>query len=312
MSEAVLRLGTRGSPLALWQTEHVAARLQAREPGLHVELVVIKTSGDKVLDVPLARIGDRGLFVKEIEEALLAGRVDVAVHSLKDLPTRQPEGLRIGAVLARADARDCLVSPRHASLDAMPAGAVIGTSSLRRRAQLQACFPGLRFEDVRGNLQTRLAKLDAGQYDALVLAVAGLERLGLQARVREPLPTDLSLPAVGQGALAVECRTTDTSTLARLAPLQDAATLAEVTAERSLLAALEGGCQVPIGAHARVAGATLVLDAMVASLDGSVILRARVAGDVAVADALGREAAEALHAQGAAAILAEVRRGAGA
>jgi hydroxymethylbilane synthase len=312
LTETVLRLGTRGSPLALWQTEHVAARLQAADPALRVELLIIKTSGDKILDVPLARIGDRGLFVKEIEEALLDGRVDVAVHSLKDLPTRQPEGLRIGAVLARADARDCLVSPGYPSLDAMPVGAVVGTSSLRRRAQLQAAFPGLRFEDVRGNLQTRLAKLDAGQYDALVLAVAGLERLGLEARISQRLSADVSLPAVGQGALAVECRTSDVATLARLGPLQDALTLAAVTAERSLLAAMEGGCQVPIGAHATTSGGTLVLDAMVASLDGGTILRTQVRGDVGDADILGRRAAEALHAQGAADILAEVRRAAGA
>ncbi|MEB3221958.1 MAG: hydroxymethylbilane synthase [Candidatus Sericytochromatia bacterium] len=312
MTEARIRLGTRGSALALWQTAHVGALLRAADPALRIETVVIKTAGDKILDVPLARIGDRGLFVKEIEEALLDGRIDAAVHSLKDLPTSQPVGLLVGAVLARADARDCLVSTAHASLAALPAGAVVGTSSLRRRAQLQAHHPRLRFEDVRGNLQTRLAKLDAGQYDALVLAVAGLERLGLHERIRERLAPEVSLPAVGQGALAVECRADDRATLARLLPLTDGPTLAAVTAERALLAAMEGGCQVPIGAHATLAGERLTLTAMVGSLDGSTLLQVRVEGATSEAASLGLEAARALHDQGAAAVLDEVRRAEGA
>ena len=305
---SVLRLGSRGSALALWQTEHVAAALMQAHPGLRTEITIIKTQGDKILDVPLARIGDRGLFVKEIEEALLAGRIDAAVHSLKDLPTIQPAGLLIAAVMERADPRDCLVSPRFGSLAALPEGAVVGTSSLRRKAQLKARHPGLHFKDVRGNLQTRLAKLDAGEYDVLVLATAGLERLGIGVdRIRERLAPEDCLPAVGQGALAIECRADDAATRALLAPLEHGPTRTCVTAERALLRALEGGCQVPIAAHARLIGGQLVLKALVAAIEGDPIVQTSRAGDPAEADAIGRAAAEDLRAQGADAILAAIR-----
>ncbi len=305
---SVLRLGSRGSALALWQTEHVADALKRAHPGLRTEVTIIRTQGDKILDVPLARIGDRGLFVKEIEEALLAGRIDAAVHSLKDLPTAQPDGLLIAAVLERVDPRDCLVSPRYGSLEELPDGAVVGTSSLRRKAQLKACRPGLHFKDVRGNLQTRLAKLDAGEYDALVLAAAGLDRLGLgEGRIRQRLAPEACLPAVGQGALAVECRAADDATRALLAHLEDAPTRACVTAERALLRALEGGCQVPIAAHARLIGDRLELAGLVAAIDGDPVIRTARSGDPADADALGRAAAEDLRDQGAEAILAAIR-----
>jgi hydroxymethylbilane synthase len=302
-----LVVGSRGSALALWQTEHVIAALKALHPGLEAEVVIIKTQGDKILDVPLARIGDRGLFVKEIEEALHAKTIDLAVHSLKDLPTEQPEGLAIAAVSAREDARDCLVSPKHAGLAALPDGAVVGTSSLRRKAQLAALNPSWTFKDVRGNLQTRLAKLDAGEYDALVLASAGLARLGLGDRIAERIETARCLPAVGQGALAVESRADDAEVLALLKPFEDPATRACVMAERALLRELEGGCQVPIGAHAVLKGETLALQALVAALDGSRVLRATVEGPVGEPEALGRRAAAELLAQGTDEILAAIR-----
>lgn len=306
-NQPLLRVGSRGSALALWQTEHVIARLKALHPGLECELVIIKTQGDKILDVPLARIGDRGLFVKEIEEALFDGRIDFAVHSLKDLPTEQPEGLAIAVISERADARDCMVSSRYRSLAELPPDAVVGTSSLRRKAQLRARYPHWRFKDVRGNLQTRLEKLDRGEYDALILAVAGLERLGLGERIAERLAPETSLPAVGQGALAVECRADDARTRALLAPLDHADTRACVLAERSLLRELEGGCQVPIGAHATLQEGQIVLDAIVASLDGDQILHSRVSGPLDAPEPLGRQAASELLAQGVEPILQAIR-----
>ncbi|MEB3197379.1 MAG: hydroxymethylbilane synthase [Candidatus Sericytochromatia bacterium] len=305
-----LRLGSRGSALALWQTRHVADALCRLHPGLTTEIVVIKTTGDKILDVPLARIGDRGLFVKEIEEALLAGTIDLAVHSLKDLPTQLPAGLSVAAVLPREDARDCVVSVRFAQLASMPAGTVVGTSSLRRRAQLQRAFPQLAFADVRGNLQTRLAKLERGEYDALVLAAAGLTRLDLAARITEYLPPDICLPAVGQGVLAVECRAADARVQQLLAPLEDGEARACVLAERSLLAALEGGCQVPIAAHATCHDGELHLTGLVAALTGSPCLRFSESGTTDAAVSLGQRVAQQLRAQGADELLEHVRRGA--
>ncbi|MEB3284008.1 MAG: hydroxymethylbilane synthase [Candidatus Sericytochromatia bacterium] len=302
-----LRFGTRGSPLALWQTEHVCERLRETFPALSIETVVIKTSGDKILDVPLARIGDRGLFVKEIEQALLANEIDVAVHSLKDLPTHTPPGLMIGAVMEREDPRDCLISERYACLAKMPPGAVVGTSSLRRRAQLQRAYPALRFEDVRGNLQTRLAKLDNGHYDALILAVAGLKRLGFEGRIREIISPSICLPAVGQGVLAVECRAEDIAVLDYLAPLENAATRACVTAERSFLSSLEGGCQVPIGAHARLEGDVIHLEGLVAALAGNPCLRDRARAPAASAVVLGETLAHTMKVHGAEKILQDAR-----
>lgn len=303
-----LRIGTRGSALARWQSEHVASRIREAAPGREVELVVIQTQGDKILDVPLARIGDRGLFVKEIEAALLSGEVDLAVHSLKDMPTEQPEGLVLAAISERHDPRDAVVSRSRARLAKLPMGAVVGTSSLRRKAQLMAAFPNLAFKDVRGNVNTRLAKLDAGEYDALIMAKAGLERLGLGGRITEVLEHDVSLPAVGQGALAVETRADDAETRALVArAIADPVTTACTRAERALLAALEGGCQVPVAAHATAAGETLTLDALVASLDGSRILRVERQGPLAEPEALGREAADALLMAGAGVLLEAVR-----
>nr|AHZ45636.1 porphobilinogen deaminase [uncultured bacterium] len=303
----LVRVGTRGSALARWQTDHVLAALAAAHPGLVAEVEVIKTQGDKVLDVPLSRIGDRGLFVKEIEEALSAGRIDLAVHSLKDLPTRQPDGLVIAAVMARADARDCLVSPRYGTLAGLPPDAVVGTSSLRRQAQLKARHPGWTFKDVRGNVQTRLDKLDRGEYDGLILATAGLDRLGLAGRIGEHLALADCLPAVGQGALAIETREADVGLREMLAALEDRDTRACVTAERALLRQLEGGCQVPIGAHAVVDGQALVLSGVVAALDGSRVVAADGRGGLDQAEALGREVAALLVARGGGAILAAVR-----
>ncbi|MDB5095620.1 MAG: Porphobilinogen deaminase [Cyanobacteria bacterium RYN_339] len=300
-------VGTRGSQLALWQADHVSAALVAAVPGLVLGREIIKTQGDKILDVPLSRIGDRGLFVKEIEEALLAGRIDLAVHSLKDLPTAQPEKLAIACVMARVDARDCLVSPQYASMADLPANAVVGTSSLRRKAQLKAHYPGWQFKDVRGNLQTRLDKLDRGEYDALILACAGLDRLGLGDRIAERIPFHICLPAVGQGALAIETRDDDAELMAWLVPLEDAATRACITAERALLSKLEGGCQVPIGAQGRVDGDVLHLEGVVASLDGERVLRASAEGPVAEAVEIGRRVAAELLRQGGDAILASIR-----
>lgn len=303
-----LRIGTRGSALARWQSEHVAERLRALDPTREVELVVIHTQGDKILDVPLARIGDRGLFVKEIEEALLRGEVDLAVHSLKDMPTAQPEGLVLAAISERHDPRDSVVSRHGGGLAALPPGAVVGTSSLRRRAQLMAAYPRLEFRDVRGNVNTRLAKLDAGDYDALIMAKAGLERLGLEGRITEVLGFEICLPAVGQGALAVETREADAETRGLVErAIADPATTACTRAERALLAALEGGCQVPIAAHAVPEGDGLALSALVASLDGSVLKRCVRVGPMGDPEALGRAAAADLLAQGAAAILDDVR-----
>lgn len=307
MTKRVIKVGSRGSQLALWQTEHVIAELKARHPGLECEITIIKTQGDKILDVPLARIGDRGLFVKEIEEALYAKQIDMAVHSLKDLPTEQPEGLAIAMISERADSRDCLVSLKYGSLSALPADAVIGTSSLRRKAQLRAAHPGWRFKDVRGNLQTRLQKLDRGDYDALILAVAGLARLGLDARIVERLAPEVCLPAVGQGALAVETRADDAELIGLLKPLDDAATRACVLAERSLLRQLEGGCQVPIGASATLEGGQLRLRGVVASLEGERVLRVDMQGPADAPEALGQAAAQALIDQGTDEILSAIR-----
>lgn len=303
----MVRVGSRGSALALWQTEHVMARLKEAHADIEFELIIIKTQGDKILDVPLARIGDRGLFVKEIEEALIDGRIDFAVHSLKDLPTAQPEGLVIGAVSARADARDCMVSNKYKSLAEVPDGAVVGTSSLRRKAQLKALNGTWEFKDVRGNLQTRLGKLDNGEYDVLVLAAAGLQRLGLNDRIADFIAPSVSLPAVGQGALAVECRANDADTLQLLQTLEDAGTRACVTAERTLLSELEGGCQVPIGAHAVLEGDQLKLEAMVASVEGDRQLRVVFDGPMSDPISLGRRAAEELVSQGSDEILSAIR-----
>lgn len=301
-----LRIATRKSPLALWQAEHVAALLRECHGDLGVELVPMSTRGDKLLDAPLAKVGGKGLFIKELENALLDGRADIAVHSLKDVPVEIPDGFALPVVMARADARDGLVSNRHDSLAELPAGARVGTSSLRRQCQLLAARPDLEIRTVRGGVHTRLAKLDAGEYDALVLAVSGLQRLGLGGRVREALAPEVLLPAVGQGVLGIECRLDDADVENLIAPLGDADSAARVRAERAMNARLGGGCQVPIAGFAELHGEELTLRALVASVDGRRMLHASARGPREQGEHLGRSVAEDLLSQGADAILAEV------
>ncbi|HYM09586.1 MAG TPA: hydroxymethylbilane synthase [Bryobacterales bacterium] len=291
-------IGSRGSPLALRQARWVAAQL----PG--AEIAVIKTTGDKITDAPLAQVGGtKALFTKEIEEALLDGRIDFAVHSMKDLPVEIDARLTIAAVPAREDARDALVGSRLAKL---PEGAAVGTSSLRRAAQLRHVRPDLRVENLRGNVDTRLRKLDEGRYSAIVLAAAGLRRLGLAGRITEVLEPEVMCPAIGQGALAIQARAGDERVLAALAPLDNAAARIETTAERAMLAELGGGCQVPVGGSARVAGDRLRLVAVVASPDGAEMLRASLEGPASDPGGLGRRAAQELLSRGAGRILEQV------
>lgn len=297
----MLRIGSRGSKLALWQAEWVSARLG--ELGEKSRIEIIRTTGDKITDVALSEVGGKGLFTREIEEALLAGRVDLAVHSLKDLPTVLPDGLALAAIPPREDPRDAVVGRRLGDLSR---GARVGTSSLRRAAQLRFVRPDLVVEPVRGNLDTRLRKLEEGQYDAIVLAVAGLRRLGWEAHIAEILPLDRMLPAVGQGALAIETRKEDGSVQDVCARLDDPDTRRAVTAERALLAALGGGCQVPIGAHAETSGGTLSLRAVVISPDGAQAVSQEIHGDAEQAEELGHELGRRLLAAGAEAILEAV------
>lgn len=300
----MIRIATRRSALAKWQANHVASLLRAREPGLEVRLHELVTKGDKILDVALARVGGKGLFVKEIEDALLARDAEIAVHSMKDLPAVLAEGLQLGAVPEREDPRDALCSPRWKTWAALPQGARVGTSSLRRSAQLLALRPDLRIEMVRGNVETRLRKASEG-LDAVVLAFAGLRRLGLAEHATYVFPPEEMLPAVAQGALALEARTDDPATLARLAPLDHAETRVRVEAERGLLRRLEGGCQVPIAAHATVADGRVSLRALVASLDGTRAVRGEISGPSAEARDLGETLGDELLGKGARQILAE-------
>ena len=301
-----LRIATRRSPLALWQAEHVACALRERHPGLEVELVAMRTSGDRMLDAPLAKVGGKGLFIKELEHALLDGRADIAVHSMKDVPVELPPELHLPIIMARADPRDALVSTRFDGLEALPPGASVGTSSLRRRCQLAAHRPDLRIENLRGGVDTRLRRLDDGDFDAIVLAVSGLERGGHGARVTEALDVATMLPAAGQGALGIECRRGDTRVEALVAPLACRGTTTCVLSERAFNRRLEGGCQVPIAAYATLADSALSLRGLVASLDGTKVLRSRVHGGVEEAETLGTEAASAVLAQGAGEILSEI------
>lgn len=304
----LVKVGTRESQLALWQTRWVVGRLMEAHPDREFSYVHIKTKGDKILDSPLAKIGDRGLFVKEIEEALLAREVDLAVHSMKDVPTSLSPGLAIAAMTERADPRDCLLSHRHSSFAALPEGAVVGTSSLRRVAQLRAARPDLQFVAIRGNLDTRLKKLETQGLDAIVLAAAGLDRLGWTDLIVERLAPEICLPAVGQGALGIETREEDSEVAALVAALADPVTTACVTAERALLDWLEGGCQVPIGALAVPDGAGRIwLRGVVASLDGEWIIRGERRGFLSEAGDLGRALAEELLAQGGQEILEQIR-----
>jgi hydroxymethylbilane synthase len=303
MSEQFLRIATRESPLALWQAEYVKARLEAAHPGLQVSLLPMTTRGDQILNSPLAQIGGKGLFIKELEVALLEGRADIAVHSMKDVPMEFPERLGLAAICEREDCRDAFVSNDFASLAELPLAAVVGSSSLRRQCQLRAHRPDLVLRDLRGNVNTRLRKLDEGEYQAIILAGAGLIRLGMPQRIRQFLPVEVSLPAGGQGAVGVECRLDDSATRALLECLHHEPTALCVSAERAMNRRLQGGCQVPIAALARLSGEDLHLQGLVGTVDGSRILRSEISGQAHLAEELGEILAEDLLRQGAAAIL---------
>ena len=297
-------IASRKSRLALWQTGHVRDLLVRRQPALRVEILALSTRGDEVLDRSLAKIGGKGLFVKELESAIEDGRADLAVHSAKDVPVALAPGFELAAILAREDPRDAFVSNAHGTLAELAPGAIVGTSSLRREAQLRSRHPGLDVRPLRGNVETRLARLDRGEYAAIVLAVAGLKRLGLGDRVRAVLDPDVSLPAAGQGALAIECRAGRSELGALLAPLHDPATAACVRAERALSRALGGSCQVPLGAYGEIVAGALRLRGVVASPDGTRVVRGEVRGDPQAPEAAGAALAAELDRQGAAAILA--------
>jgi len=301
-----LRIGTRKSPLALWQAEHVRARLEALHPGLTVELVKMTTEGDKILDAPLAKVGGKGLFVKELEQALFDRRADIAVHSLKDVTVLLPEGLHIPVIGEREDPRDALVSNHFDSLAALPSGARVGTSSLRRQCQLRALLPQIEVVNLRGNVNSRLAKLDAGEFDAIILAAAGLKRLGFEERIRTELAPEVLLPAVGQGAICIECRADDSEVNRLIAPLHHVPTAICVAAERALNARLEGGCQVPIAAFAELDTDMLHLRALVGEPDGSRVIHGDIQGEALRAEQLGADLAAELLARGARTILDKV------
>jgi hydroxymethylbilane synthase len=301
-----LVIATRKSPLALWQAEFIKAELERLHPGLAVSLLPMSTRGDKILDSPLAKIGGKGLFVKELEVALLEKQADIAVHSMKDVPMHFPEGLMLGPICEREDPHDALVSNRFSSLAALPHGARVGTSSLRRQCQLQRLRPDLLIGSLRGNVNTRLARLDADEFDAIILAASGLLRLGFGARIREQISPNHCLPACGQGALGIELRTNDPSTAALVAPLHHPQSAACVLAERAMNTRLNGGCQVPIAGHATLAKGVLTLAGLVGSPDGKQVLEARASAPSAEAEALGIRVADALLAQGASAILAAI------
>lgn len=306
MSARTLRIATRRSPLAMWQAEHVQSRLLELYPDLTVELVTFKTQGDIILDTPLSKIGGKGLFVKELEVAMLAGDADIAVHSMKDVPMEFPEGLELGIILERENPRDAFVSNHYKTLQDLPQGAVVGTSSLRRQCQLQSLRPDLVIRSLRGNVQTRLGKLDAGEFDAIILASAGLLRLEMESRIAQYLEPEVSLPAGGQGAVGIELRTNDKEALALLQPLQHDVTTARVMAERAMNKHLQGGCQVPIACYAIENEGELWLRGLVGSVDGKQMLTTEYRGPSEEAEALGIRAAEDLIRQGADKILAEV------
>ena len=304
----LVRIATRKSALALWQANFVKAELEAAHPGLQVELVPMSTQGDKILDTPLAKIGGKGLFVKELETAMLEGRADIAVHSMKDVPVDFPEGLMLHTICRREDPRDAFVSNSYQQLADLPQGAVVGTSSLRRQCQIKAMRPDLQIKDLRGNVNTRLAKLDAGEFDAIILASAGLIRLGFETRIASFLEVGTSLPANGQGAVGIECRSDDLVVQQLLAPLEHRETRICVLAERAMNRKLQGGCQVPIGAFAVLQQNELWLRGLVGQLDGSEILRSEIKGQASQAEQLGTQLAEQLLALGADRILDAVYR----
>ncbi len=325
MKKKKIIIGTRSSKLALWQAEFVKAELNRLYPDIEIELNKIKTTGDKILDVPLAQVGGKGLFVKEIEEALLGGKADIAVHSMKDVPTEFPEGLHLAVICEREDPRDALISQMQNikfkinNFQSIPKGAKIGTSSLRRACQLLSLRPDLKIEQLRGNLETRLRKLDEGRFDAIILAAAGVKRLGLEKRITEILPFEISLPAIGQGAVGIECRIDDEFINKVIAPLNHLETAICVKAERAFLKKLEGGCQVPIAAHARIGQrarsieqktnidpSSLFLDGLVGSITGDRIIKGHIEGKTEDAEHLGVALAEDVLSQGAKEILDEV------
>ena len=304
----LIRIATRKSDLALWQAHFVKAELERfHGSAVTVEIIGFTTRGDKILDTPLAKIGGKGLFVKELEVALLEHRADIAVHSMKDVPMAFPDGLELPIICERGNPHDAVVSNAYQSLEDLPEGARVGTSSLRRRCQLQARFPQLDIIDLRGNVNTRLAKLDSGDYDAIILAAAGLIRLGFAERIVQQLDTELSLPAGGQGAVGIECRVGDSQTQTLLAPLQHRSSALRVVAERAVNERLQGGCQAPIACFAELEGEVLQLRALVGSLDGTEILRERIEGPAENGAALGIELAERLLSKGADRLLAEIR-----
>lgn len=306
MTQKSLKIATRQSPLALWQANYVKDLLQQLYPDLNVELVPMVTKGDVILDSPLVKIGGKGLFVKELENALLNKEADIAVHSMKDVPMQFPEGLGLAVICKREDPRDAFVSNSYRTLAELPQGAVVGTSSLRRQCQLKTLRPDLEIRSLRGNVGTRLSKLDNGDYDAIILASAGLIRLGLAERIASFIDVEQSLPAAGQGAVGIECRTDDVAVQQLLAPLADAETTSCVLAERAMNNRLQGGCQVPIGGYAVLRDGELYLRALVGSVDGSTIIRAEGKSAVENADVLGVQIAEQLLAQGADKILQDI------
>ena len=299
MAEKIIRIATRQSPLALWQAEHVAELLVRAFPGVRTQLVKMVTRGDKILDAPLAKVGGKGLFVKELEQGMLEGVADIAVHSMKDVPVDFPEGLHLASILTREDPTDAFVSNHYASLNELPANARIGTSSLRRECQLKEKFPDAQVMPLRGNVNTRLAKLDAGEYDAIILASAGLKRLGMANRITQSLDASVSLPAIGQGAIGIECRIDDVEINDMLTALHDAETGLCVVAERAMNARLNGGCQVPIAGFALLQGEQLFMRGLVGNPDGSVIYRSERSGGLDQGEVIGRLIAEDLLAQGA-------------
>ncbi len=299
MAEKIIRIATRQSPLALWQAEHVAELLVRAFPGVRTQLVKMVTRGDKILDAPLAKVGGKGLFVKELEQGMLEGLADIAVHSMKDVPVDFPDGLHLASILTREDPTDAFVSNHYASLNELPANARIGTSSLRRECQLKEKFPDAQVMPLRGNVNTRLAKLDAGDYDAIILASAGLKRLGMANSITQSLDVSVSLPAIGQGAIGIECRIDDVEINDMLKALHDAETGLCVVAERAMNARLNGGCQVPIAGFALIQGEQLFMRGLVGNPDGSVIYRSERSGGLDQGAVIGRLIAEDLLAQGA-------------
>ncbi len=302
-SQRVIRIATRKSDLAMWQAKYVQAKLLEHHPQITVELLPMSTQGDRILDTPLAKIGGKGLFIKELEIAMQNGEADIAVHSMKDIPVAFPDGFGLHAICERENPFDAFVSNNFESLQALPKGAVVGTSSLRRQCQIRAFRDDLIIKDLRGNVNTRLSKLDNGQYDAIILACAGLIRLDMHHRIQQEINADLSLPAVGQGAVGIECRNDDAELIALLAPLNHTATAIRVKAERAMNARLEGGCQVPIGSYAVLDGNLLLLRGLVGTPDGETMLKAQAQGPLTDAEKIGETVASDLLAKGARSIL---------